>query len=135
MFHHDTEVPGDDDIPYRERKKEKEARVRREVEKRRGEGGEDLDADITQSEGLDDTASLGAGKRKRGDDPSGEESENGYYELVKRVKKDQKEKSKRAYEEERLKDRFDINVFSNEVILMFQKGWILWKTMLVVLDR
>jgi len=36
-------VGGDDDIPYRERDREKEARLKRETEKQRGKGGEDLE--------------------------------------------------------------------------------------------
>ncbi|KAF8521065.1 Sas10 C-terminal domain-containing protein, partial [Gautieria morchelliformis] len=100
---------GDDDIPYRERKKEKEARVRREVDKTRGEGGEDLDVDVSHDEVLEGTTSLGTGKRKRDDDsPSEEKGEDGYYELVKKAKKERKEGKKREYENSLLEARMDI---------------------------
>jgi U3 small nucleolar RNA-associated protein 3 len=104
----DIEASGDDDIPYRERKKEKEARVRREVEKTRGEGGDDLDTGIGNAEDPEGASDLGIGKRKRQDDghPSDEEGEDGYYELVKRAKKEKKEGKKREYEEARMKERF-----------------------------
>ncbi|KAH9955170.1 hypothetical protein BC827DRAFT_1271975 [Russula dissimulans] len=54
---------GDDDVPYRERRKEKEARVQREaLAGRRGQGGDDLD-DI-EPESIRGATS-GAGRQKR----------------------------------------------------------------------
>jgi U3 small nucleolar RNA-associated protein 3 len=83
--------------------------VRREVGKTRGEGGEDLDVDVDHDEVLEGTVSPGTGKRKRDDDhsPSEEEGEDGYYELVKRAKKERKDGKKREYEYSRLDGRFD----------------------------
>jgi hypothetical protein len=76
------------------------------VEKTRGEGGDDLDPDgDVDMEGAD---ALGVGKRKRvedEDDASGEEGEDGYYELVKRAKKEKKQGEKREYDEARMADR------------------------------
>ncbi|KAF8587581.1 hypothetical protein K439DRAFT_810748 [Ramaria rubella] len=101
---------GDDDIPYRERQKEKEARVRRELERKRGQGGDDLDGEVDDEVGLEKvTASPASGKRKRLDANdhdvlSGEEDEDGYYELVKRAKKEKKEVKKREYDEARLEE-------------------------------
>ena len=98
-------VTGDDDIPYRERKKEKEARVRREVDKTRGEGGVELDVNGDME--MEGGVAPGPGKRKRGeDDVSDEAGEDGYYELVKQTKKEKKEEKKREYKEARMAERF-----------------------------
>ncbi|KAG6830686.1 hypothetical protein H0H92_015162 [Tricholoma furcatifolium] len=79
---------GDDDIPYRERKKEKEARLTRENNKR-GQGGEDLDD--TEPEPRTRQA-----KDEEGDmEPDGPD---GYYELVKKKSKAKKEQKKAEYE-------------------------------------
>lgn len=135
----DIEVSGDDDIPYRERKKEKEARVRREVEKTRGEGGDDLDTEIGDADGPADTASIGTGKRKRQEDGeiSDEADQDGYYELVKRVKKENKEGKKRQYDEARLRERFAKRFlcWDHTNVTTFQIGWILWRTTPMVLGR
>lgn len=84
-----------------------EARVRREVAKTRGDGGDDLDVNGGHDKEFDGTGSFGTGKRKRDDDATEEEGEDGYYELVKRAKKERKEGKKREYEEARLKERFE----------------------------
>ncbi|KAH9985537.1 Sas10 C-terminal domain-containing protein [Russula vinacea] len=86
---------GDDDVPYRERRKEKEARVQREAAQagKRGQGGDDLDD--TEPESLARAiakASVGE------DDDSAEEGMDGYYSLVQRQKREQKESRKLAYE-------------------------------------
>ena len=82
--------------------------MRREVEKTRGAGGDDLDVDPGPDEDLEGTGRFGNGKRKRDDDDGVEpEGEDGYYELVKRAKKEKKEGKKRVYEEARLKERFE----------------------------
>ncbi len=85
---------GDDDVPYRERRKEKEARAQREAQAgKRGQGGDDLD-DI-EPESLVSTADkVDVG----GDDESAEESADGYYSLVQRQKREQKATKKLAYE-------------------------------------
>ncbi|KAF7985511.1 hypothetical protein HWV62_3725 [Athelia sp. TMB] len=89
-------IGGDDDIPYRERKKEKEARLAKESEKKaktKGQGGDDLD---------DVDAAVGTKKRPREDDEDDEppaDGADGYYELVKRKSKEKKEKKKADYEE------------------------------------
>jgi len=96
---------GDDDLPYRERKKEKEARIQKEIEKTRDQVGEDLDMDDEHD------VSITAKKRKReepedaADSASGEEDNDGYYELVKRAKKAKKEAKKHAYDEARMIER------------------------------
>ena len=95
---------GDDDIPYRERRKEKEARVATESEKKaklRGQGGDDLD---------DIEPEMSAKRRSRdeeGDEDDGDESADGYYELVKRKTKERKEKKKTNYEEAQAAARYD----------------------------
>ena len=82
---------GDDDVPYRERRKEKETRARREAQAgKRGQGGDDLDG--TEPEPLARKADVG------GDGDSAEESVDGYYSLVQRQKREQKETRKLAYE-------------------------------------
>ncbi|KAF8527529.1 Sas10 C-terminal domain-containing protein [Hysterangium stoloniferum] len=95
---------GDDDIPYRERKREQEERLRREVAKSRGQGGDDLD--------MDGITVQGPAKRKRDEsqEASEEEGDDGYYDLVKRAKKEKKESKKRNYDESRMAERFDVVV-------------------------
>ncbi|KDN34619.1 hypothetical protein RSAG8_12281, partial [Rhizoctonia solani AG-8 WAC10335] len=103
---------GDDDLPYRERRKE---------QKRRGlgEGGDDLE----MNEGGDgdtgmDTDAASIGKRNRnaseqlGDD--GSEGEDGYYELVRTAKKQKKEEKKAEYEAMRAAERVDPDEESSE---------------------
>jgi U3 small nucleolar RNA-associated protein 3 len=85
---------GDDDVPYRERRKEKEARAQREAQAgKRGQGGDDLDdtepGSLTRAAGKGDVG---------GDDDSGEEDADGYYSLVQKQKREQKESKKLAYE-------------------------------------
>jgi U3 small nucleolar RNA-associated protein 3 len=84
---------GDDDVPYRERRKEKEARAQREAQAgKRGEGGDDLDG--TEPESLVHATGKATVDE---DDESGEESVDGYYSLVQRQKREQKESKKVAY--------------------------------------
>ena len=85
---------GDDDPPYRERRKEKEARAQREVQAgKRGQGGDDLDdTDLV----LLERATSGADGGE--EDESAEENVDGYYSLIRRQKGKQKEAKKLAYE-------------------------------------
>lgn len=85
---------GDDDVPYRERRKEKEARALREAQAgKRGQGGDDLNG--TEPESLvRATGKVNSGKG----DESAEESEDGYYSLVQRQKREQRESKKLTYE-------------------------------------
>ena len=85
---------GDDDVPYRERRKEKEARAQREAQAgKRGQGGDDLDdtepGSLARATGKGDVG---------GDEDSAEEDPDGYYSLVQRQKREQKESKKVAYE-------------------------------------
>ncbi|KAG6876363.1 hypothetical protein C0993_003659 [Termitomyces sp. T159_Od127] len=79
---------GDDDIPYRERKKERDSRLARENVKNRGQGGEDLNDHEpearTEMKGRDDNEDVG--------------DADGYYELVKKQAKSKKEQKKAEYE-------------------------------------
>jgi len=85
---------GDDDVPYRERRKEKEARAQREAQAgKRGQGGDDLDG--TEPESL--VRAAGKVNVDEGDE-SAEESVDGYYSLVQRQKREEKESKKLAYE-------------------------------------
>ena len=85
---------GDDDIPYRERRKEKDARLVKEAAIRaKNEVGVPLDSEDPE---------LQAGqKRSRDDDEDDEggESPDDYYELVKKRSKEEKAKKKEDYEE------------------------------------
>ena len=84
-------VGGDDDIPYRERRKEKEARLAREVEKKRkkrGDGGDDLDV-------------VPLARKRSREDIEDDEGADEYYELVKKKSKDKKEEKKAEYEQAR----------------------------------
>lgn len=79
---------GDDDIPYRERKKEKEARVAKEAQaKLKKQGGADLD-------------NVDPEPNKNKEDSSGDSNDEsqGYYELIKRASKEKKEKKKADYD-------------------------------------
>jgi len=96
---------GDDDIPYRERKKEKEARLAREVAKGRGEGGEDLDDAEPEPRRRNK-------KRARDEDSGsdgGDGDGDGYYELVQRKSKERKEKKKAEYEAAKAAERPNID--------------------------
>ncbi|CDO68259.1 hypothetical protein BN946_scf184842.g22 [Trametes cinnabarina] len=99
-------IGGDDDIPYRERKKEKEARIAKEVAKAREGAGADLD-DVDPELEMD-AAEKKAKKRRREESESEDEGgeADGYYELVKRKSKEKKEKKKQEYEAARAADRY-----------------------------
>lgn len=90
-------VDGDDDIPYRERQKDKEARLAREAKNRiQNQGGEDLD----DSEPPERTS----GKRRRENESDSEgdsDGLDGYYELVKKNSKEKKEQKKAEHEASR----------------------------------
>ncbi|KAG6918741.1 hypothetical protein DXG01_011932 [Tephrocybe rancida] len=83
-------VGGDDDIPYRERKKEKDSRLTRENTKARGQGGEDLD-DI-------EPEPRPAKTRTDDDEDEPPEGPDGYYELVKLKSKAKKEQKQAEYD-------------------------------------
>ncbi|TFK28027.1 hypothetical protein FA15DRAFT_665796 [Coprinopsis marcescibilis] len=93
-------VGGDDDIPYRERQREKQARLEKAAADRVAkQGGADLD-DVdpeppSRKRALDDD----------GSDDSGGESPGGYYELVKKKSKQRKEKKKEDYDAARAAER------------------------------
>ncbi|KAI0274240.1 Sas10 C-terminal domain-containing protein [Russula aff. rugulosa BPL654] len=85
---------GDDDVPYRERRKGKEARAQREAQAgKRGQGGDDLDG--IEPESL--VRAMGKVNVDE-DDEDAEESVDGYYSLVQRQKREEKESRKLAYE-------------------------------------
>jgi len=99
-------VGGDDDLPYRERRKEKEHRMEKERKRTTGTlglGGDDLDD-------LDPemvNASRRSKKRQREvDDGDSDKAEaHGYYELIKRQASEKKIKKKADYEEARAAER------------------------------
>ncbi|KAI0769873.1 Sas10 C-terminal domain-containing protein [Fomes fomentarius] len=96
-------IGGDDDIPYRERKREKEARIAKEVAKARAQGDDldDVDPELEfDAEGAPDKKK---GKKRRREEEDDDESggsggEDGYYDLVRRKSKENKEKKKQEYE-------------------------------------
>lgn len=91
---------GDDDLPYRERRKEIEARVQHEVQAGKcGQGGDDLD-DIEQV-----SPARATGGDAGEDDESAEENVDGYYSLIRRQKRAQKEAKKLAYDAEKAANR------------------------------
>jgi U3 small nucleolar RNA-associated protein 3 len=102
---------GDDDIPYRERNKEREARLKREAEAKLkkgllGQGGDDLE-DVEMEDGGEDEK--GKGKKRRREEMEEDDDDaggDGYYELVKRQKKDKKEKKKAEYDAEKAAERY-----------------------------
>ncbi|TCD63240.1 hypothetical protein EIP91_005796 [Steccherinum ochraceum] len=88
---------GDDDIPWKDRRKEKKV-----SDAQRGMGGDDLD-DVPGDEKMaGEVSSNGAGgKQAREEDEDGgigESDDEGYYDLVKRKSKEKKEKKKADYE-------------------------------------
>lgn len=88
-------VGGDDDIPYRERKKDRDTRLVKEAAKRAGnEKGEDLTLDGGEEEEEEEEKHRVGEKRTRLDD-----EEDDYYELVKKKSKDAKERQKAEYDE------------------------------------
>ncbi|KAG8722924.1 hypothetical protein FRC08_000024 [Ceratobasidium sp. 394] len=96
---------GDDDLPYRERRKEQKR-------KGLGEGGDDLemDAEMDGDIGMDtDTPSIGKRARESASPVDDEEAEgeDGYYDLVRKVKKQRKEEKKAEYESMRAAERVD----------------------------
>ncbi|KAI0036426.1 Sas10 C-terminal domain-containing protein [Vararia minispora EC-137] len=80
---------GDDDVPYRERRREREARKLREAVARgtAGQGGDDLDAEepgpVKKEKG-----------KERAEEGSDDEGADGYYSLIQRQKKERKEQKK-----------------------------------------
>jgi U3 small nucleolar RNA-associated protein 3 len=82
---------GDDDLPYRQRKKEKDAQLVKEaVKKLNNQGGDDLDDEDPEPPRVGE-------KRSRQDED--DVDPDGYYELVKKKSKENKEKKKTEYEE------------------------------------
>jgi U3 small nucleolar RNA-associated protein 3 len=97
-----TAMGGDDDIPWKDRKKEKDERLKKAVEKSRGQGGEDLD----DEEPVPRAESSSNGKKRRRDDAesASDDEDNGaigYYDLVQRKSKERKEEKKAEYEFEK----------------------------------
>ncbi|KAF9468556.1 Sas10 C-terminal domain-containing protein [Collybia nuda] len=97
-------VGGDDDLPYRERRREKEARLAKEAAARVRGQGEDLD---------DTEPEYRQQKRQRDGDGSSEQEEtrspDGYYELIKRKSKEKKEQKKADYKIMQVAARPDLN--------------------------
>lgn len=82
---------GDDDLPYRQRKKEKDAQLVKEAVKNlNNQGGDDLDDEDPEPPRVGE-------KRSRQDED--EADPDGYYELIKKKSKEKKEKKKAEYEE------------------------------------
>lgn len=125
-------LTGDDDIPYRERKRDQEERLRREVAKSRGKGGDDLNMDMDMdNEPIQVNNDTGSGKRKRNknSDANDEESADGYYELVKRAKKEKEESKKREYDENRMAERFELALFLSKLVLTFSAALLRRRTL------
>lgn len=111
---------GDDDIPYRERNKAREARLKREAEAKLkkgvlGQGGDDLVdlVDVEMQDGGEDEEK-GKGKKRRREEMEEDDEdagEDGYYDLVKRQKKEQKERKQAEYEAERAAERYVLPTF------------------------
>lgn len=97
---------GDDDIPYKERKKQKEVREAKEIERKgRGQGGDDLNDWDPEMDMDVEFAGFGGGVagRKSGKERSLDESDEDadpseYYSLVERSAKERKEKKKAEYD-------------------------------------
>lgn len=99
---------GDDDIPYRERRREREERIRKETEnsRKKGLGGDDLDDAEPEPRAEESNKKK---KRARNEDEeagSDDDGAGGYYDLVQRQSKEKKEKKKVEYEALRAASRF-----------------------------
>ena len=108
---------GDDDIPYKERKKQKDIREAKENAKRsRGLGGDDLsdgdpevdmDVDFAGFDG--EFGGSKSGKEKGRSDPEEEHEDvdpGEYYSLVERSAKEKKEKKKAEYDAAKAAERY-----------------------------
>jgi len=106
---------GDDDLPWRDVRREKQqAKDDLAAKQNRGQGGDDLvDPDAPDSEQDNATPAPGKGKKRPRDDDDGkengeaEEGPDGYYELVKKQKTEAKQEKKAAYEAQRASNRPD----------------------------
>jgi U3 small nucleolar RNA-associated protein 3 len=96
-------IGGDDDIPYREREREKEARLKKQTEKQRGKGGEDLE-DVSMED-----VHIGK-KRPREEGSDAEMDVDGYYDLVKRQKKERKTEKQVKYDADKATEKYVIRV-------------------------
>jgi U3 small nucleolar RNA-associated protein 3 len=105
---------GDDDIPYKERKKQKEIREAKEIAKKgRGVGGDDLsDGDPEVDMGLDFAGFGGEinggepGKRSRDESSEDDIDPGEYYSLVERSAKEKKERKRAEYNAARIVERY-----------------------------
>lgn len=104
---------GDDDIPYRERRKEKDARLVKEAAIRaKNEVGVPLDSEDPEPQ---------AGQKRSRDnneDDEGGESPDDYYELVKKRSKEEKVKKKGEYEEAYGRTRSEILPFMIDFVYL-----------------
>ena len=82
-------VGGDDDLPYRDRKKDSEKQKRKNL----GAGGDDLDDSEPPSESLRKRLRI-----EESDGSGSEDEEDGYYSLVKKQKSAKKADKKAAYD-------------------------------------
>ena len=94
-------MQGDDDIPYRERERQREEREAKESKRRAekgllGAGGEDLEPEVEE----------GGRGIKRPRDEAEEVGADGYYELVKRQKREEKEEKKAQYDAEKATEKY-----------------------------
>ena len=110
-------IGGDDDIPYKERKRQKEIREAKEIGKRgRGQGGDDLsdgDPDVDMDmdfAGPDGEIGVKKPRRKKIRGESSEDSEgvdpSEYYSLVERSAKEKREKKKMDYDADKAAERY-----------------------------
>ena len=124
---------GDDDIPYKERRKQKEIREAKEIARNgRGLGGDDLSDGDPEVEMNVDLSELSGGTdgRKSGKKSSrgelGEEDEGvdpgQYYSLVERSAKERKEKRKAEYDATKAAERFVFQISCPQTRLAYERG-------------
>ncbi|KAH7885360.1 Sas10 C-terminal domain-containing protein [Phlebopus sp. FC_14] len=107
---------GDDDIPYRERRKEREARLEKETQKKAGTlglGGDDLE-DVNMEITRSHAQGTHSRKRQRDDDDDDDDHEGStmagdYYDLVKRKSAHAKAQKKAEYELAVAASRLDLD--------------------------
>ena len=117
-------VGGDDDLPYRQGKKEKDRQLVKEAARKlNNQGGEDLNDE-------DPEPRVGEKRsRKDEDEADADESPDDYYELVKKKSKEKKEKKKAEYEEVNGRVRYVLAYTSVTLLPNYFCAGLIWRKM------
>ncbi|EJD39968.1 hypothetical protein AURDEDRAFT_170949 [Auricularia subglabra TFB-10046 SS5] len=103
-----AELGGDEDVPYPERRKDREKRQAEELERRRaklGQGGDDLDGEEEPEQEQRKKRRRDEDEDEDGMDVDQDGDEDGYYQLVAGTRKAAKKAKKEQYDAERAAER------------------------------